>query len=90
MKTEAQVDEIMQQIPKDWRERWCGGERSACACMGCVQIGNHAVIAKKINGTPYLGDPEYISENKLKEHAELYANNKITREEWEAWISRQP
>lgn len=80
----------MQAIPEQWRANWCGGEHGACACMGCVQIGNRKVIAEKIIGKPYNGDPEYISEEKLKEHGDLYVDNKITREEWESWLSANP
>jgi hypothetical protein len=89
-KTEQQVDSIMAAIPEEWRRRWCGGERGACACLGCVQIGNRAVIAEKITGQPYRGDPEYIDENRLCEHGAVYDDNKITREEWDAWMLRHP
>lgn len=80
----------MQRIPEGWRKRWCGGERGACACLGCVQIGNRKVIAEKITETPYRGDPEYISEAKLQEHAAIYSDNKITKEEWERWSRQNP
>lgn len=88
-KTDAQVDEIMGEIPEAWRTRWCGGERGPCACMGCVQIGNRKVIAEKIAGTKFSGDPEYISEDKLQEHSAIYAEHKVSREEWESWMYRQ-
>lgn len=90
MKSVEQVDAIMAAIPEGWRKRWCGGERGACACMGCVQIGNRAVIAEKIAGQPYRGDPEYIDEAKLQSHGQVYQDNKVTREEWEAWSARHP
>jgi len=90
MKSQEQIDTIMSAIPEDWRRRWCGGERGACACMGCVQIGNRAVIAEKITGEKYLGDPKYLSESKLQEHGAVYAEHKLSREEWEAWLSLHP
>lgn len=77
----------MAQIPAEWRNRWCGGERGPCACMGCVQIGNRAIMAKAVTGMPYRGDPEYISEAKIPR--DIFDRLKITREEWENWRSRQ-
>ena len=88
MKTESQVDTLMQLIPKPFRSRWCGGERGDCACLGCVQIGNRAVIYQKITGTPFRRDPEYLLEEELQAHEDVYRDNKITKEEWEAWRSR--
>ena len=88
MKTEQHVDYIMMLIPEEWRKRWCGGERGACACLGCVQIGNRAVINDRITRTQYPVDPEHISEEQLKKHTDLYSDNKITREEWDLWMSR--
>ncbi|VWC78928.1 hypothetical protein BLA39750_01054 [Burkholderia lata] len=58
--------------------------------MGCVQIGNRAVIAERIIGKKYEGDPEYISEAKLREHGSVYTELKLSREEWESWIARHP
>lgn len=88
MKTIEQVDAIMAAIPADWRQRWCMS--GLCACLGCVQTGNKRVIAEKIQGSPYRGDPEYISEAALMAHAEVYESNKLTRAEWDAWVARQP
>lgn len=90
MKGQEQIDSVMAAIPENARRRWCGGERGACACMGCVQIANRAVIAEKITGEKYRGDPECISESKLQEHGSVYAEYKLSREEWESWLSRQP
>ncbi|HIH2744974.1 TPA: hypothetical protein ACYLN4_000643 [Burkholderia lata] len=90
MKSEEQIDAIMAAIPENWRRRWCGGERGACACLGCVQIGNRAVIAEGITGKPYGGDPEYLDEAKLQEHGSVYGDLKLSREEWDSWISRHP
>ena len=90
MKTNDQIDAIMSAIPESFRTRWCGGERGACACMGCVQIGNRAVIARIITGEEYRGDPEGISEAALQQHREIYAANKLTREEWVSWMQRHP
>lgn len=90
MKTNDQIDAIMAAIPASWRTRWCGGEYGACSCLGCVQIGNRAVILGKATGKAYLGDPEYISEVKLREFGTVYTEHKITREEWESWMSRRP
>ena len=87
-KTPEQIDAIMAAIPEKWRRHWCGGERGPCACMGCVQIGNRAVIAEKITGEPYRGDPEYIDEAKLKEHGTVYEDHKLSRAEWESWMKR--
>ncbi len=80
------VDAIMQTIPKEWRNRWCGGERGACACMGCVQIGNRLIMFKEITGNEFPGDPEHISERNIP--PEIYKKYKITKEEWEAWKER--
>lgn len=77
------TNEVMQTIPKEWRNRWCGGEKGACACMGCVQIGNRLIMAKETTGKDYLGDPEYIDERKIPK--EIYDKYKITKEEWETW-----
>ena len=90
MKREEQVDAVMQAIPVRWRTRWCGAEQGACACMGCVQTGNRQVIAEKITGEPWRGDPEYIDEGRLQAHGAVYTDNKVSRVEWEAWMSRQP
>lgn len=90
MKTEAQVDEIMQAMPEGCRTRWCGAEQGDCACLGCVQIGNRAVIAEKITGEKFRGDPEYIDQRKLQSHGDVYTNNKLTRAEWDAWLLRNP
>lgn len=90
MKTDEQVDTIMLAIPKGWRSRWCGGEAGSCACLGCVYTGSKAVVASKILGAPYLGDPEHIPEPRLRIHKDLYDKYMLTREEWEAWTKRQP
>jgi len=90
MKSEAQIDVIMDAIPEQWRTRWCGGERGACACVGCVQIGNRAVISEKVTGQAYRGDPEYIDEAKLQQHGTVYTDHKLSREEWESWMKRRP
>jgi hypothetical protein len=87
---ESRVDAIMARIPETWRDRWCGGETGPCACMGCVQTGNKKVIAEKIAGQRYTGDPEYIDEFMLMAHADIYAANKITRGDWDAWRARHP
>lgn len=89
-KTDAQIDAIMAAIPEDSRRRWCGGERGPCACLGCVQICNRAVIVEKITGEKYLGDPEYIDETKLQAYGAVYEDHKLSRVEWESWLSRQP
>lgn len=88
MKSEAQIDAIMDAIPERWRTRWCGGERGTCACMGCVQIGNRAIIAQKVTGERYRGDPEYINEAALQKHGAVYAEHKLSREELESWMRR--
>lgn len=90
MKTDAQIDAIMNAIPERWRRNWCGGERGPCACLGCVQTGNKRIIADKIRGERYLGDPEYIDEAKLQNYGHVYEDNKIRRGEWESWMKRHP
>lgn len=90
MKTPEQVDAIMAGIYERWRTRWCGGERGACACVGCVQIGNRAGIFEKVYGRKPVSDPEGLSEEAMRLRSpETYAANKISREEWEAWMQRQ-
>lgn len=81
------VDKIMQTIPEAWRDRWCGGEKGPCACMGCVQIGNRLIMAKETTGDEFRGDPEYIDERKIPQ--EIYNKYKITKEEWEIWLSQR-
>lgn len=81
------VDQIMQTIPEKWRDRWCGGERGPCACMGCVQIGNRLIMAQETTGDRYHGDPEYIDERKITK--EIYNKYKITKEEWETWMDKR-
>lgn len=90
MKTSEQVDAIMARIPAQWRSRWCGGEDGPCACLGCVYTGSKSVVAAEILGKPYPGDPEYISETKLADHPEIYGSHMLTRDEWSAWMARQP
>lgn len=87
MKTDEQIDVIMQAIPEQWRNRWCTAE--LCGCLGCVQTGNKAVIAEKITGQKYIGDPEYIDGNALRSHGAVYTDNKLSREEWESWMKRR-
>lgn len=88
--TDEDVDAIMLRIPERWRTRWCGGEYGECACNGCVQVGNRAIIAEEITGAPYVGDPERISESALmKRDAETYTANKITHDAWLSWMRRQ-
>lgn len=78
------VDVVMQSIPEEWRERWCGGERGPCGCMGCVQIGNRLIMAGlKVAQC----DPEYIDESKIP--PETYQKYKVTKDEWLAWKRRQ-
>lgn len=79
------VDGVMQTIPEEWRRRWCGGENGPCGCMGCVQIGNRLVMTgRKVTQC----DPEYIDESKIP--LETYKKFKVTKEEWSAWMERQP
>ena len=33
MKSQGQIDTIMEAIPENWRTRWCGGEPSAWAAV---------------------------------------------------------
>lgn len=78
------VDEVMQSIPAEWRTRWCGGEKGACACMGCVQIGNRLIMT---GSTASQCDPEYIDERLVPR--ETYKKYKVTKEEWAAWLQAQ-
>jgi len=87
MRTEAEIDALMEMIPLNWRARWCGGENGACACMGCVQIGNRIPMATEFIGQPYNGDPEYIDESRIPNS--IYNKYKITKDEWDNWTSRQ-
>lgn len=75
------VDAVMQTIPAEWRERWCGAEYGPCSCMGCVQIGNRLIMAGlKVHQV----DPEHIDETKIP--ADVYKKYKITKPEWTAWM----
>lgn len=76
------VDAVMQSIPEAWRTYWC--ESDACACMGCIQVGNRLIMAKMRASQI---DPEYIDESKIP--PEIYAKYKVTKEEWAAWMQRQ-
>lgn len=81
---EKDVDAIMQTIPAEWRTRWCGGENSCCACVGCVQIGNRLIMkGLKVSEV----DPEYIDEREIP--ADVFEKFKITRPEWEKWMATQ-
>lgn len=82
----TRVDEIMQQIPADWRYRWCRAQ--VCACMGCVQTGNKSVMAKAQLGQPYRGDPEYIDRSKIA--PEIRDSMTISHDDWLAWVKRNP
>lgn len=77
------VNSIMQTIPLEWRNTWCGGENGDCACMGCVQIGNRLIMVKGLTGKDYKGDPEYIDEQNIPKH--IHDKYKITKQEWETW-----
>lgn len=83
MKSFEDIDKIMQTIPEAWRNRWCGGENGACACMGCVQIGNRVIMWEESNSGSFSLDPEYIDESKIPQ--ELYDKYKITKDEWLFW-----
>ena len=73
----------MQTIPKEWRRRWCGGEQGPCACLGCVQIGNRLIMTN-LKATEI--DPEHINEKNIP--PEVYNKYKITKEEWQNWMSK--
>lgn len=88
MSKDKNVNSIMQTIPKDCRYRWCGGENGPCACLGCVQICNRLIMAKEVLGYDYMGDPEYIDENKIPK--DIFDRYKITKEEWLKWINENP
>ena len=75
------VNAVMQTIPAEWRTRWCGGEYGACACMGCVQVGNRLVMAGM---KAHQIDPEYIDERKIP--GDIYKKYKVTRAEWDEWM----
>lgn len=84
MRSEQEIDTLMNQILQTMQTRLCGGERGY-APMGCGPIGNRSIMAKEV-GTPYRGDPEYIDERKIP--SDVYQSLKITREEWENWMGR--
>lgn len=44
MKTEAEIDALMAQIPERVRRHWC--ESKACACRGCVQASNRVMLVR--------------------------------------------
>ena len=83
MKSLPEINAIMETIPRDWRNRWCGGEKGPCACMGCVQIGNRIIMAETVIGHKFIGDPEDIDERKIP--SEIYEKYKIAKEEWRLW-----
>lgn len=37
MKTDDEIDSIMNAVPIQWRWHWCTVRE--CGCMGCVQVG---------------------------------------------------
>jgi hypothetical protein len=84
---ERDINKIMETIPEAWRDRWCGGENGACACMGCVQVGNRLVMAQEVTGRKFTGDPEYIDESQISK--EIFDRYKINREEWKKWVKSQ-
>lgn len=84
MKSLSEIKSIMNTIPEAWRERWCGGEYGACACLGCVQVGNRMIMYEKTKESKFFGDPEYINESSIP--PEIYKKYKITKEEWEFWL----
>lgn len=79
------VEAVMSKIPEKWRERWCGGEDGSCACNGCVQIGNRAVMVEAITGQKHRGDPERIDERKIPKA--VFEKFKVTKAEWQAWLA---
>jgi hypothetical protein len=83
MKTIEEINNIMSTIPKEWQTRWCGGENGACACMGCVQIGNRIIMYEKNYDKKFFGDPEYIDESRISQ--EIYEKYKINKDEWKSW-----
>ena len=87
MKPITEINTIMATIPTHWRERWCGGEYGACACLGCVQIGNRIAMYEETKGEKFVGDPEYIDELLIPEN--IYQKHKLSRAEWGAWMKRQ-
>ncbi len=84
MKTIDEINSIMNTIPKDWKNRWCGGESGPCACMGCVQIGNRLIMYEKATGMKFYGDPEYIEIELIP--IEIYEKYKITKGEYLLWL----
>jgi hypothetical protein len=79
----------MAAIPEKWRSYWCGGERGLCACLGCVQIGNRAVIFAAVTGQQFFGDPECIKEWELQRaNPSVYDDKKLSHEEWASWMAR--
>lgn len=86
MKSPEEVDRLMEQIYPAFRNRWCGGENGPCACRGCVQVDNRAIMVKEMTGRNVTCDPEYIEEKRIP--TEVYARLKITKEEWQDWKAR--
>ena len=85
MKTFEEINKIMLTIPEKWRYHWCKAE--VCACLGCVQVGNRVVMYEKDTGKKFMGDPEYIAEQKITNT--IYEKYKVTKEEWELWKKKE-
>lgn len=86
MKKIETINFIMNTIPKNWQYRWCGGEYGACACVGCVQIGNRIIMWEQTTKRQFFGDPEHIDEKQIPKN--IYSKYKITKQEWEEWKER--
>lgn len=84
----ATIDALMQLMPEQYQKRWCGGERGACFCMGCVQILNRKIMWEAMMGRRFLGDPEGIVESRIP--SEIQDRYKVTRDDWERWSKEQP
>ena len=87
MKTIDEINAIMETIPTEWRDKWCGGENGACACLGCVQIGNRIAMHKEATGLNIIADPEHIDELLIPE--DIHQKYKINRDEWDLWMKSQ-
>ena len=87
MKSHNEISRIMEAIPPNCQKRWCGAEGGTCACMGCVQIGNRVIMYEDVAGDKFQGDPEHINETKIPD--DVFKKYKITKEEWEWWLTTQ-
>lgn len=77
--TDKQVDNIMEDIPEEWKHRWC--KATICACLGGVNCSGGA-RAKGMTYEDYLAwcarNPAYIWKGpKHSRHVDVYQTKKM-------------